>query len=740
MKCQVPQISWHSRDPVLSVDFQPGKQNIQRLATGGTDSHVLIWYITYLDNKSIKLECASDLYRHNKSVNAVRFSSNGELLASGDDEGAMFIWQLKDRDSSEAPKDEENVNQEDWYPLKLLRGHLQDIYDVSWSADSNFLVSASLDNTAIVWDMQKFQKLHIYSDSKGYVQGVAWDPLNVFIASVGSDRALRFLNVATKKTTRVQRAPWSVTTEKGSVRAHLFYDNTLQSYYRRLCFTPDGELLLVPSGILERDEEKSQNTTYVFSRHSLTKPVAQLPTGDKYTVAARCNPLLFKLRRSPDETDKENQTKSMIDLPYRMVFAVAANESVLLYDTEQLLPFAYVSNIHYTHLTDLSWSSDGRILCASSTDGYCSFLIFTEDELGEVYVPPPTPVKEVIPSSDKKPEASPLAEKVPGKTSTASESDAKVEDSPKIAPSPIESSKPDKKPNKFSIKNFFASPKGTSPKPTSLVAKADALEKSPEPGSSTNSSETKVQTFSKGAETMEDDCIEVVFEGKSVEKPPKCKTELKFSNGKTTKNVSNEEVKSSSENASEIPIAHNPKPAKVPNRGTITNFFVSPKAQLSAKSSKVASKDKCKTPDKASPIITLSSPEEVAKSSAASGDGTSMEVDDSTSTTKPEATVCESEDKATPIKSKIINPDLIDCSAVLSFDDSKSTDGIAENVEADWKLELSQDDEVPMETAPPEPVAKIPKAKPSASVDQKPKRRIPLITLSKTLSSSSSKL
>ena len=42
MKCTIPEISWHGRDPVLSIDFQPGDHKINRIATGGTDSHVLV--------------------------------------------------------------------------------------------------------------------------------------------------------------------------------------------------------------------------------------------------------------------------------------------------------------------------------------------------------------------------------------------------------------------------------------------------------------------------------------------------------------------------------------------------------------------------------------------------------------------------------------------------------------------------------------------------------------------------
>lgn len=45
----------------------------------------------------------------------------------------------------------------------------------------------------------------------------------------------------------------------------------------------------------------------------------------------------------------------LVHLPYRLVFAVASEDSVLLYDTQQPFPFGYVSNIHYHTLSDVSW-------------------------------------------------------------------------------------------------------------------------------------------------------------------------------------------------------------------------------------------------------------------------------------------------------------------------------------------------------------------------------------------------
>lgn len=106
--------------------------------------------------------------------------------------------------------------------------------------------------------------------------------------------------------------------------------------------------------------------------------MAILPSPGQYTIAVRCCPILFQLQ--------ENGPDPVISLPYRMIIAVATRSSVLLYDTQQMTPFAIISNIHYTRLTDVTWSSDGRLIAVSSTDGFCSLVSFEPNELGIEYV------------------------------------------------------------------------------------------------------------------------------------------------------------------------------------------------------------------------------------------------------------------------------------------------------------------------------------------------------------------
>ncbi|XP_043474065.1 chromatin assembly factor 1 subunit B [Leptopilina heterotoma] len=391
MKCSIPEISWHNRDPVLSIDIQVGNwknsldETFWRIVTGGADSHVLIWHLLINDTGGAIVSCVTDLERHQRAVNVVRFSPSGEILASADDESIIILWKQKEESELSSFLGEENSNKEQWTSWKVLKGHLEDIYDLCWSPDSSSLVSGSVDNTAILWDLNKGRSNCILSDYKGFVQGVTWDPCNQYVCTLSSDRHCRLIDLNTKKTVqRVTKA--KIPTPSGNPLdgkwVRLFYDDTFKSFFRRLTYTPDGTLIIAPSGIIEPQEttDKTANATIVFSRHNLKEPVMILPSSEEQTIAVRCCPLYFHLR--------EDGPTSMIPLPYRMIFAVATHRSVVIYDTQQTSPIAIVSNIHFTRLTDVAWSSDGKILMVSSTDGYCSIIQFQDDELGKIYEKP----------------------------------------------------------------------------------------------------------------------------------------------------------------------------------------------------------------------------------------------------------------------------------------------------------------------------------------------------------------
>ncbi|XP_041940164.1 chromatin assembly factor 1 subunit B [Alosa sapidissima] len=395
MKVITCEIAWHNKEPVYSLDFQRNPEaRIDRLATAGVDTTVRIWRVDKGPDGKAVVEFLSNLARHTKAVNVVRFCPNKELLASGGDDGVILLWKLNDAKESEPAsafyeEDDAKLNKESWNVLKTLRGHIEDVYDISWTKDGNFLVSGSVDNTAIMWDVTKGQKLCIFNDHKSYVQGVTWDPLGQYICTLSCDRVLRVFNTHLKKRAFSISKMASSSAAEGEVKNYrMFHDDSMKSFFRRLTFTPDGSFLLAPAGCVEAGENVT-NTTYVFSRKSFKRPVAHLPSPGKATLAVRCCPVYFELRTKKGEDGEVKPLPNTLQLPYRVVFAVASEDSLFFYDSQQTLPFGYVSNIHYHTLSDLSWSKDGLILSVSSTDGYCSFVTFAEGELGSPLKEPP---------------------------------------------------------------------------------------------------------------------------------------------------------------------------------------------------------------------------------------------------------------------------------------------------------------------------------------------------------------
>jgi chromatin assembly factor 1 subunit B len=151
--------------------------------------------------------------------------------------------------------------------------------------------------------------------------------------------------------------PTSKPVEK-SYTFKIFHDDTLSSFFRRLQFSPDGSLLAVPCGLypdttskVSSKETEMLNTVYFYSRGGLSsEPLFHLPGHKKPAIAVRFNPVRFKYR-----SDEAHQGTNRLSLPYRLLVAVATQDTVVIYDTCQTMPFAVLGNLHYGQLTDIAW-------------------------------------------------------------------------------------------------------------------------------------------------------------------------------------------------------------------------------------------------------------------------------------------------------------------------------------------------------------------------------------------------
>ena len=543
MRIEIPQIFWHgNRDRIMSIDFYP---NTNLLITSGAESEnkmfVKLWRIEEITidlstqanpsipisgnnsqspfdenqnsgNNLTNLQNTNNLQTltdpentsnvrikpvfecelngaHISTVNICRFSPNGKYLATGSDDNTVIIWVQKSRPTNFGSS-EEKVS---WSNYKILRGHSGDVYDLSWNPESKYLISGSVDNYCMIWNIEKAKCVNRFMDHEHFVQGVSWDPRNKYILTQSSDKSVRFYKNTQSKlemkfiyinqlkrfeiknnsnknntnaiannnktedinkvndriinddnennkqqqdikennntniidndinkmaieeeqnnnlnnnstnynpipnpnnnaidnqtTSQIKKDKEKEKDQKNIVTYHYYFadEDQCNTFVRRSSFSPDGKICLLVSGVMQNPLKKDELNFVVWgvSRKDFSRPQFYIPTLNKSSTCVRFCPLIFHKK---ENNDSGSTAPALLDLNYVMIFAIGTNDSVFIYGTDSIQPRYAITNIHYQSITDLAWNGD-KMLAISSSDGYISFVVFEEKELGIPFKP-----------------------------------------------------------------------------------------------------------------------------------------------------------------------------------------------------------------------------------------------------------------------------------------------------------------------------------------------------------------
>jgi len=115
-----------------------------RLATCGGDNFVRIWRLIE-SNGLPSVEFLSTLEKHSKTVNVVRFSPVGSVLASAGDDGVILLWH-KTSDKGGVPfgAEDPTPRKELWSCFRQLNV-LSPIHDLAWSPDGGMIVTGEFE-------------------------------------------------------------------------------------------------------------------------------------------------------------------------------------------------------------------------------------------------------------------------------------------------------------------------------------------------------------------------------------------------------------------------------------------------------------------------------------------------------------------------------------------------------------------------------------------------------------------
>lgn len=333
----------------------------------------------------------------------------------------MMLWEPKSGEGPRGNLVSEEETSAGWHRTGVLRGHTDDVMDLAWSPDGSALLSGSIDNRVMVWEISEKKRGKLISqfvNHKHFVQGVAWDPAQQFVVSQSADRTCKVYTLrpppAGRRNKISQYLQPACDTAKEFYCAHtlskkvvaptnssqqaqqgegptqgpkpervpLFLDESAPTFFRRPSWSPDGAFLALPAGMHRSPGPtgpRDLNTAYLYARGQWAAPIAHLPAQNKPVVAVRFCPVLYRKEDSATSSSPAPFDK----LPYKMVFAIATVDSVIVYDTTSVLPMVVMGQLHYDSITELAWSKDGQYLAVSSRDCYCSIAAFQPGELGE---------------------------------------------------------------------------------------------------------------------------------------------------------------------------------------------------------------------------------------------------------------------------------------------------------------------------------------------------------------------
>ncbi|MBW4449081.1 MAG: caspase family protein [Spirirestis rafaelensis WJT71-NPBG6] len=314
----------HSK-AVISVKFSPDGQTI---ASASDDQTVNLWQ---RDGKLLRT-----LPGHQGTVRDISFSPDGKMIASASFDHTVKLWRTSDGTL-----------------IKTINAHDAEVYSISWSADGQMIASGSADKTIKIWRVSDSQLLRTLSGHNGDVNSLSFSPDSQTIASGSADNTIKIwrINDGTllKTLSGHTGAIYSVAFSRDGQIASGSADNTIKIWK-----SSDGTLLKTISA------HNDQVTSVSFSPDGQTLASASIDTA-------------IKLWNSQDGTLLQTflgHTIAVFGVSFspdgQTLASAGADQTVILWRRDNSLIKTLTA--HNSRVNSVSFSPQGNLLATASDD------------------------------------------------------------------------------------------------------------------------------------------------------------------------------------------------------------------------------------------------------------------------------------------------------------------------------------------------------------------------------------
>jgi WD40 repeat protein/DNA-binding SARP family transcriptional activator len=345
----------HTED-VRSVAISPDGR---RLASGDDDGAIIVWNLEEA-NEDLASEQTTLLTGHSDSITSLAYSPDGQILASGGFDAAVRLW--------DAETGEELV--------EPLLEHSDNIWSLAFSPNGSTLASSGADGQILLWDVD------LDSSSFGQVLGpgleghdgnvasVAFSPDGRLLASGGSDDAIILWDAETFEPIG------------GPLQGH-------NSLVRSLTFSPESDLLVSGGNdgtIVLWDTDAGSNAfaqivgAPLDEHESWITDLAFSPDGDTLASASRDRRIKLWDLATRTDSDRPPQSETLQahqDAVWSLAFSPdgdtlvsgGADNKLIIWNIDASQPLAEEIGKHAKLINAIDFSPDGRMLASGGDEG-----------------------------------------------------------------------------------------------------------------------------------------------------------------------------------------------------------------------------------------------------------------------------------------------------------------------------------------------------------------------------------